>query len=289
MPNWCQNGITIRGKREDILDFLDKFKGQRALYKHDPFSKPATDGVKAQKKPERVYSFNALCPVPEDVLAVGFDGNYRGRELKEILEKYGLNRHKHDTLSAFLGFKIRQIVGFLRDQKISQRKYMVSSFERLTEDRVNELTRRINKIGKNGCGRKYPKCDRQRDRERATELLSSIITVPDGNNWQRENWGTKWDCDLTEHEVDEEFVRRCEPGSSDVELYVDTMTAWSPPLAFFSHISPMFPDLSFTVVYSEPGCNYSGVMEIKDGEVLRDDCGSYGTYGDTFGFEEEAL
>jgi hypothetical protein len=45
MPNWCQNGITIRGKREYILDFLDKFKGQRALYKHDPFSKPATDGV----------------------------------------------------------------------------------------------------------------------------------------------------------------------------------------------------------------------------------------------------
>lgn len=261
MPNWCQNGITIRGKREYILDFLDKFKGQRALYKHDPFSKPATDGVKAQKKPERVYSFNALCPVPEDVLAVGFDGNYRGWELKEILEKYGLNRHKHDTLSA----------------------------ERLTEDRVNDLTRRINKIGKNGCGRKYPKCDRQRDRERATELLSSIITVPDGRNWQIENWGTKWDCDLTEHEVDEEFVRSCEPGSSDVELYVDTMTAWSPPLAFFSHISPMFPDLSFTVVYSEPGCDYSGVMEVKDGEVLRDDCGSYGTYGDTFGFEEEAL
>jgi hypothetical protein len=214
MPNWCGNEILIKGDRESLLEFLEKLKGKRAVYNREPALEDSEKQIK--------YCFNALLPVPQDVLAVGYDGQYRFRELREILKKHGLSMPD-------LGY---------------------STCDESKKERLQEIATLVQKIKGEDC-------------KKAEKLLSSIISTSDGYHWH-----------IT---VDEDFVRDCEVGA-DVEVLMGMYSAWSPPLAFFGNISPMFPKLSFCITYGEEGCGFSGIFEIKDGEIIQDVSGPYDEY-----------
>ncbi|MDD3230359.1 MAG: hypothetical protein PHE09_14240 [Oscillospiraceae bacterium] len=80
MPNWCENDLTITGKKENILNFFEKFRGKPAVY-YSPY------GYREDDYEKPIFTANSLCPVPDEVLAVGFDGGWREKKIREELIK----------------------------------------------------------------------------------------------------------------------------------------------------------------------------------------------------------
>ncbi|MGG5461178.1 hypothetical protein [Clostridium sp. B9] len=64
MPNWCDNYIKIKGRREEIIKCIEGMKGNRAVYKEDRISK---------ENLEETYTFNKAAKVPEKVLEMGYE------------------------------------------------------------------------------------------------------------------------------------------------------------------------------------------------------------------------
>lgn len=83
---------------------------------------------------------------------------------------------------------------------------------------------------------------------------SRIITA------QVNTWGTKWDL------AHEEAFQRTDTG----EAVILFDTAWSPPLEWTLAASSLYPTLTFTLAYDEPGVSFAGVYFIKAGEQLDD-------------------
>ena len=93
-------------------------------------------------------------------------------------------------------------------------------------------------------------------------------------------WGTKWDA--------------CEVCTDEIGDY-EFQTAWSPPIPWFTEVVEKYPKLSFELLYSEPGMNFSGVIKGKKGEIYMNVTGDYGEYyglifceycGDSFTLDE---
>ena len=80
---------------------------------------------------------------------------------------------------------------------------------------------------------------------------------PDGKNddrwyhWNIQNWGTKWD--ITADSVDMESY-------DSEQLEIEFSTAWSPPEPICKKLRQMFPDLSFSWFYDEPGMEFAGYL-----------------------------
>jgi hypothetical protein len=78
--------------------------------------------------------------------------------------------------------------------------------------------------------------------------------------WRIEHWGTKWDAEF--EDVTEPLrVRRTRA------TYV-FLTAWAPPVEWLQPASEAYPDLTFRLDYVDQGGSYSGVREVKSGEVV---------------------
>lgn len=81
MPNWCANEVKVEGSRKRLVEFDEAFKGRPANWGADLFDmreKTPEEKVLFElehtKKIEAIhdYCFNALVPVPQDVLDAGF-------------------------------------------------------------------------------------------------------------------------------------------------------------------------------------------------------------------------
>jgi hypothetical protein len=94
-------------------------------------------------------------------------------------------------------------------------------------------------------------------------MLQTLYPVAEPNDWYDwccANWGTKWpesDCDGPIGDVTDE-------GSIEFTF----STAWAPPIAGFAYISGMFPALTFTIAYDEPGMCFLGAAMMRQGEVI---------------------
>jgi hypothetical protein len=72
MPNWCYNLFTVSGSDGDLREFQALTAGHDVAY--------AGDYVPEEGEPDRGWvplSFDALVPVPQDVLASGDDGEWQ--------------------------------------------------------------------------------------------------------------------------------------------------------------------------------------------------------------------
>ena len=76
---------------------------------------------------------------------------------------------------------------------------------------------------------------------------------PDGTNddrwyhWCIDNWGTKWEADITGFEVQDYDT-----------LEIEFQTAWSPPEGVVRKLREKFPELTFQCFYDEPGAEIAG-------------------------------
>jgi len=81
-------------------------------------------------------------------------------------------------------------------------------------------------------------------------------------DWQRKNWGTKWDFEVEE-------IGECEN-----ERIYSFESAWSPPIEGITTISKKFPKLTFWLSYEESGMGFKGMARIQDG-TIDDKCFNY--------------
>ena len=68
-------------------------------------------------------------------------------------------------------------------------------------------------------------------------------------DWRLQNWDTKWDAydvEVTDDDPD--------------QLEVTFNTAWSPPEAICNAMRELYPDLSVSWFYDEPGCEIAGYL-----------------------------
>ena len=84
---------------------------------------------------------------------------------------------------------------------------------------------------------------------------------PDGTvddrwyNWRIANWDTKWDaCDVDIEEERYGELNKLECFTAEFE------TAWSPPEAICHALREMFPDVSISWFFDEPGMEVAGYL-----------------------------
>ena len=73
------------------------------------------------------------------------------------------------------------------------------------------------------------------------------------------NWGTKWNANIN-----------IEPVLEGNKLFYTFNTAWSPPLLVIVAMSLQFPNLYFKLKYYEGAMGFKGVVECKNGKVIKE-------------------
>jgi hypothetical protein len=81
-------------------------------------------------------------------------------------------------------------------------------------------------------------------------------------NWNVANWGTKWDA--REGEIGEPFTV-----GEHTSLTITFQTAWSPPEPAFAALSTMYPELTFSMSYTDES-GWFGEGYAKDGEFYEE-------------------
>ena len=86
------------------------------------------------------------------------------------------------------------------------------------------------------------------------QLITITSNFPDGKNddrwyhWCINNWGTKWDVNISEGDVDESYAE------------FEFQTAWAPASGIFDKIKEEYPDVAISWFYDEPGCEIAGYL-----------------------------
>jgi len=75
--------------------------------------------------------------------------------------------------------------------------------------------------------------------------------------WHSINWGTKWNA---------KYVK-IDNVDKNTRMY-RFETAWSPPIPVLSAMTKKFPKLTFTMLYGEEGCFFSGFIRVKNNFVM---------------------
>lgn len=92
--------------------------------------------------------------------------------------------------------------------------------------------------------------------------FDTVIKKPkyttDETGWNIKVLGCKWDVINSECMLKE-----------DNTLAYEFATPWSPPIQGVTEVSSMFPDLTFTLAYHEPGMIFGGKVIIKDRKVIK--------------------
>lgn len=97
-------------------------------------------------------------------------------------------------------------------------------------------------------------------------LAGKNVEPIDGYHWNILNWGTKWDvyhANITPEAMG--WSQGCK------SILFDFDTAWSPPRAWLEKVVEMFPELTFELHYSEPGCYFAGDIYGKNGRCIYDE------------------
>lgn len=92
--------------------------------------------------------------------------------------------------------------------------------------------------------------------EEAAKLIGVEYPGCGGYTWQIDNWGTKWEPDVS-------YVY-----AEDNYLQYEFSTAWSPPIALLEHLTKEWPDLHFEIEYREEGMGFEGGATYNNGECL---------------------
>ena len=95
------------------------------------------------------------------------------------------------------------------------------------------------------------------------EVFTTVTEFADGSqdtrwyDWRLQNWDTKWDAG----NVDIEEERWGADGEDELESFqANFNTAWSPPEGICVRLREMFPNVSISWFYDEPGCEIAGYL-----------------------------
>jgi hypothetical protein len=101
MPNWCENKLTIKGPHDRMMAFITKARGEYqhyAMHKYDlqwEEQRKEAEGDKyrtpEQRRKEELldFSFHALYPIPDEIMAKQYDPHGYAQEHKQWGVKWG--------------------------------------------------------------------------------------------------------------------------------------------------------------------------------------------------------
>ena len=82
----------------------------------------------------------------------------------------------------------------------------------------------------------------------------------DWYDWRVANWGVNWEVNAG-------------IGKDEKNLLTYQFDSpWCSPTKFFAKVSRLFPDLTFSITYEEPGMCFEGEFIVKNGEISLDRC-----------------
>ena len=87
MPNWCVNRLVVQGDRKTVDQFIFLARGKRAEYSDDKIDPNYLD--EADPVPSLV--FNALVPVPQDILDKGYSAEGYEWQIENWGTKWDVN------------------------------------------------------------------------------------------------------------------------------------------------------------------------------------------------------
>lgn len=85
MPNWCDNTLSVRGRADKLNEFIQAFRGfpvdwdndSSGLLDKDPVAQYVSMLVEKKKKErEKKETFNALVPIPKEIINKGYSNAY---------------------------------------------------------------------------------------------------------------------------------------------------------------------------------------------------------------------
>jgi hypothetical protein len=91
--------------------------------------------------------------------------------------------------------------------------------------------------------------------KKKSAALAQKYGSPDWYDWCIKNWGTKWDLP-----VDEDVLEDEEHEKTFGRLCYCFDTAWGPPSQICTKLREMFPDLTISWFYDEPGMAVAGYL-----------------------------
>ncbi len=102
------------------------------------------------------------------------------------------------------------------------------------------------------------------------EVIHPCDDAHDWYNWRISNWGTKWSA------IDVKITWKNTSG----KCVIDFATAWTPPVPLVHTLSKQYPTCNFILYYDEPGMEFSGHVEYKNGELISQEHQRYGDESD---------
>ena len=82
-------------------------------------------------------------------------------------------------------------------------------------------------------------------------------------DWRLQKWGTKWEVNTQDLCVEDN-------GDGTSDIYGDFDSAWSPPLEAYIAFNKMNNGCEVEGWYSEFGCDYCGLYNVREGDVYCD-------------------
>ncbi len=83
----------------------------------------------------------------------------------------------------------------------------------------------------------------------------------DWYTWNCDNWGTKWDA----YESIISYNYDINPNPNIIQVDITFLTAWSAPYAWLGTVSRTYPDVKFTLLWSDEDYPSCGKLIAKDG------------------------
>jgi hypothetical protein len=240
MPNWCDNSLTIRGKRADVEACLLAIRGEpeakKAVSPHD------AEDFEEKERESRPIDFERIVPMPKSLHVD--DGSAGDDALVAFYGDAGTEGLENGNPFKGMGLFPKHTVAMI--------------CERNGVGTQAELQAKLL--------REHPGCKETADAYAENIRLHGHKTW---YNWSIEHWGTKWNA------ADGVVELRETKRGLTAKLRFDT--AWSPPTPVMHALVALFPKLSFAHRYWEQGACYQGKLVGKGGEVVEE--GSWDYHG----------
>ena len=94
--------------------------------------------------------------------------------------------------------------------------------------------------------------------EKYPEWFSRFPDLISGYDWEHKNWGVKWGAS-------EAYITDQGRTGDCYSVFYDFNTAWGPPITFMDKLAALYPNLKFSLSYSEEGMGFGGDVEWRDG------------------------
>lgn len=83
--------------------------------------------------------------------------------------------------------------------------------------------------------------------------------------WSLKNWGTKWDVNSSEVNLNMDFGTK--EDDEEADIFYSFETAWAPASPVIKAMAKQYPDLEFDFEFDESGMAFAGVERYENGEL----------------------